>query len=144
MNETSQTLGKTFIQLDNMHSAPAQTIDVVLHTDPTPWWQIVAALGPIVLILIIELALIVLLVVRGFRGRHGGFQAGLGSEVDWEQLQWALNASLSSDPRKARIGQRAIDNLSQLRLKKKDRDLLNSLAETPHGVDEESRATNEK
>lgn len=132
MNETSQILGKTQVQLFNMHPTPAQTIDVVLHTDPTPWWQILAALGPIVVILIIEMALIVLLVLRGFRGRHGGFQAGLGSEVDWEQLEWALNSSVSSDPRRARIGQHAIHNLSRLRLKKEDRELLNSLPETPH------------
>lgn len=83
-----------------------------------------AAVGPIILVLVVELVIIASLVLRSIRGRHAGFQAGQGSEVDWEHIQWALDASLSNDPRKARMGRHTIDVLSRLRLKKEDRDLL--------------------
>jgi hypothetical protein len=128
-----------------MYPSPAQTIDVVIHTGPAPWWQIVAAVGPIVLILIIELVLIVLLVLRSFRGRHGGFQAGQGSEVDWEHLQWALDSSASNDPQRARMGRLAVDSLSRLRLNKEDRDLLAAASlRRPPSVSSESRRNGEK
>lgn len=121
-----------------MQPEPAQTVDVVIHTDPSPWWQIVAAVGPIIIILIIEFVLIAVLVLRSFGGRRGGFQAGQGSEVDWEHLRWALDLSVSNDPRRARMGLHTLDALSRLPLKKEDRDLLTaaSLRRRPPGSPE--------
>lgn len=115
-----------------MQANPAQPIDVVIQTEPVPWWQIVAAVGPIILVLVIELVIIASLVLHSFRGRHAG-RAGQGSEVDWEHIQWALDASVSNDPRKASMGQHTIDALLRLRLKKEDRDLLTaaSVRRTP-------------
>lgn len=128
-----------------MQPSPGQTIDVAIHTDPAPWWQIVAAVGPIILILIIELVLIVLLVLRSFRGRHGGFQAGQGSEVDWEHLQWALDSAVSNDPRRARMGRLAIDSLLRLRLNTEDRGLLAAASQRrPPSVSSESNGSVEK
>lgn len=127
-----------------MQPAAAQTIDVVIHADPAPWWQIVAAVGPVMLIFVIELVLIMLLVLRSFRGRRGGFHAGQGSEVDWEHMRWALDASVSDEPRRARMGRRAIDSLSRLRLRKEDRDLLAAAAvRRPPSVSLENRGTEE-
>lgn len=128
-----------------MQPAAAQTIDVVIHTDPAPWWQIVAAVGPVMLIFVIELVLIVLVVLRSFRGRHGGFQTVQGSEVDWEHMRWALDASVSDDPRRARRGRRAIDSLSRLRLSEEDRDLLAAAAVgRPPSASSENRVTGER
>lgn len=127
-----------------MHPSPTQTIDVVKHTDPAPWWQIVAAVGPIILILIVELVIIASSFLRSFRDRRASIQAGQGSEADWEHMRWALDASVSDDPRRARMGRRAIDSLSRLRLGKEDRDLLAAAAvRRPPSVSSESNGTEE-
>jgi hypothetical protein len=101
--------------------------DVVVRTEPAPWWQVLAAVGPYVIIFLCEILAIVLL-VRGTR------RAKTASRIDWEQLAWALDASVSEDTQRAKMGRRVLGALSQVQLSDVDRELLRAATTSTSGL----------
>lgn len=110
-----------------MHPSPAPTIGVIVRIDPAPWWQVLAAVGPYIIIFLAEIVWIVLL-VRANRRRK------TASRLDWEQLRWAIDASLSEDAQRARMGRGVLAALSRLPLSKNDRELLRAANERGFGT----------
>lgn len=80
-----------------MYPSPAPTIDVMVQTEPAPWWQVLAAVGPCIIIFLAEIVWIVFSVRANRRGKTA-------SQLDWEQMRWALDASLSEDAQRAKMG----------------------------------------
>lgn len=121
-----------------MNPGLVPTVNVVMGAEPAPWWQILAVLGPFVLIMLVEIVVTVFLI----RGRH---QAKIRGGVDWDQMRWALDASVSEDPRRAKMGRRALAALSQLPLNRDDRELLTAASLLlPPPLAEESGPSMEK
>lgn len=116
-----------------MNPGLVQTINIAMGAEPAPWWLVVAVSGPFVLIVLVEVVVTVFLV----RGRH---QAKIRGGVDWDQMRWALDASVSEDPRRARMGRRALAALSQLPLSKDDRAILSAASLLPPSVAKGSAA----
>lgn len=112
-----------------MYPSPAPTIDVMVQTDPAPWWQVLAAVGPYIIIFFAEIVWIVLLVRANRRGKTA-------SRLDWEQMRWALDASLSEDAQRAKMGRGVLAALSRLPLSKNDRELLRVASESGSGPGE--------
>jgi hypothetical protein len=84
-------------------------IDVVVHSSPAEWWQVLAALGPLAVLLGAVLA--ALIGWNTLRQRTAGDARALAQkrEADnraewWKRTQWALDSSLSEDPRRAELG----------------------------------------
>lgn len=109
-----------------MYSNPAPMIDVVVRTDPAPWWQVVASVGPYIVIFLAEIVCVVLLVRANRRGKTP-------SRIDWEQMRWALDASLSHDAQRAKIVREVLAALSRLQLNKDDRELLRAATQRGPG-----------
>ena len=88
---------------------PADPVDVVVHTGPAEWWQVLAALGPLAVLLAALIGAVISL--HTLRQRAGADTAALAQkrEADnrsewWNRTQWALDSSLSADPRRAELG----------------------------------------
>ena len=88
---------------------PADPVDVVVHTGPAEWWQVLAALGPLAVLLAALIGAVISL--HTLRQRAGADTAALAQkrEADnrsewWNRTQWALDSSLSADPRRAEVG----------------------------------------
>lgn len=87
----------------------ADPIDVFVHTGPAEWWQVLAALGPLAVLLAAVIGAVISL--RTLRQRAVADTAALAQkrEADnrgewWNRTQWALDSSLSADPRRAELG----------------------------------------
>ena len=88
---------------------PADPVDVVVHTGPAEWWQVLAALGPLAVLLAALIGAVISL--HTLRQRADADTAALAQkrEADnrsewWNRTQWALDSSLSADPRRAELG----------------------------------------
>lgn len=91
-----------------MTPSPAP-IDVFVQTGPAEWWQVLAALGPLAVLLAAVIGAVISL--RTLQQRAAADTAGLAQkrEADnrsewWHRTQWALDSSLSDDPRRAELG----------------------------------------
>ncbi|MDM7989215.1 hypothetical protein [Arthrobacter sp. zg-Y877] len=73
----------------------------------TSWWDIVAALGPLAVLLAGTLTFIV-----GWKTLEQRRNADQRSEW-WTRAQWAIEASLSDDPRRQETGLGVLDLLAQ-------------------------------
>lgn len=109
-----------------MYPSPAPTTDVIVRTDPAPWWHVLAAVGPYIIIFLAEIVWIVLLLRANRRGKTA-------SQLDWEQMRWALDASLSEDAQRAKMGRGVLAALSRLPLSKNDRELLRVASQSGPG-----------
>ena len=73
----------------------------------TPWWDIVAALGPLAVLLAGALTFFV-----GWKTLEQRRKADQRSEW-WARAEWAIEASLSDDPRRQETGLGVLDLLAQ-------------------------------
>jgi hypothetical protein len=101
-------------------------IDVVIHDADAEWWQIVAAIGPLVVIL--GAVLIVAIGWRTPRRRTVAGAVSFGSETTtadnqsdwWARARWALEASLDDDPKRREVGLTALQLLNESSLSGKE------------------------
>ncbi|HSL36278.1 MAG TPA: hypothetical protein VK883_05560 [Arthrobacter sp.] len=84
-------------------------VDVVVQTGPAEWWEVLAALGPLAVLLAAVIGAAVSL--RTLRQRAAADTAALAQQREadnrsewWNRSQWALDSSLSEDPRRAELG----------------------------------------
>lgn len=82
-------------------------VDVFVHSGPAEWWQIVAALGP--------LAVLIGALVAAFIGwrtlRH---KAEADNRAEWwKRTQWALDAVYSGDKKLATVGLKVLGVLGE-------------------------------
>ena len=100
-------------------------IDIVVHTGDAEWWQIVADLGPLVVLLVAGITWLIL--------RQGAFVAtapvddktSAGSQsVWWSRARWALEATLADKPARREVGFAALELLSTSRLSGKEETLI--------------------
>ena len=91
-----------------MTPSPAP-IDVFVQTGPAEWWQVLAALGPLAVLLAAVIGAAVSL--RTLQQRAAADTAALAQQREadnrsewWNRTQWALDSSLSEDPRRAELG----------------------------------------
>lgn len=88
-------------------------IDVVVHTGPSEWWQIVAALTPSAVILGIT-ALIAWYAFLRPASKRG---TGMATRADcWDRTQWALDMALDDQPERRKMGLAALEQLSSSHL----------------------------
>ena len=91
-----------------MTPSPAPA-DVVVQTGPAEWWEVLAALGPLAVLLAAVIGAAVSL--RTLKQRAAADSAALDQQREadnrsewWNRTQWALDSSLSADPRRAELG----------------------------------------
>lgn len=99
----------------------ADPVDVFVHTGPAEWWQVLAALGPLAVLLAAVIGAVVSL--RTLRHRAIADSATLSQQREadnrsewWSRTQWALDSSLSADPRRAELGLGVLAVLADSRL----------------------------
>ncbi|MET1066295.1 MAG: hypothetical protein ABWX85_15185 [Arthrobacter sp.] len=87
----------------------ADPVDVFVHTGPAEWWEVLAALGPLAVLLAALIGALISL--RTLKERAAADTAALAQkrEADnrsewWNRTQWALDSSLSADPPRAELG----------------------------------------
>jgi hypothetical protein len=117
-------------------------IDIIIHNGDAEWWQIVAALGPLVVLLGA-----VLLVVIGWLALRRRTVADAvafdpetiaASQSDWwPRARWALEASLDDDPARREVGLAALELLNVSSLAGKEETLI--IAEAWKGPLRDSR-----
>jgi hypothetical protein len=94
-----------------MSPTPSTTpIEVFVHTGPAEWWQILAALGP--------LAVLLGAMVAGFIGwRTLKQKAEADNRAEWwNRTQWALDAVYSGDKKRGTIGLKVLKVLAESEL----------------------------
>jgi hypothetical protein len=84
-------------------------VAVVVQTGPAEWWEVLAALGPLAVLLAAAIGAAVSL--RTLTQRAVADTAALAQQREadnrsewWNRAQWALDSSLSGDPRRAELG----------------------------------------
>lgn len=83
-------------------------IDVVVHTEPAEWWQIVAAFTPLAVLLGIT-ALVLWFTVRGPASNS---VVGVETRADsWDRTQWALDMALDENPARRNVGRAVLEQL---------------------------------
>jgi hypothetical protein len=92
-------------------------IDIIIHIADAEWWQIVAALGPLVGLLgAVLLAVIGWLTLRRRTVADAvAFdpETIAASQSDWwPRARWALEASLDDDPARRELGRAALELLN--------------------------------
>jgi hypothetical protein len=105
-------------------------IDIIIHNPDAEWWQIVAALGPLMVIL--GAVLIASLGWLTLRRRTVADTVAFGSETTiadsqsdwWHRARWALEASLDDNPTRRELGLAALQLLNESSLSGKDETLL--------------------
>ncbi|UWX95693.1 hypothetical protein N2K95_08230 [Arthrobacter zhaoxinii] len=90
------------MQFTSPPSPPALPAD-----SATSWWEIVAALGPLAVLLAGALTFFI-----GWKTLEQRRKADQRSEW-WTRAQWAIEASLSEDPRRQETGLGVLDLLAQ-------------------------------
>lgn len=105
-------------------------IDIIIHETDTEWWQIIAALGPFVVILCAVLIAAIGWLTR--RRRTVADTVAFGSETPiadsqsdwWHRARWALEASLDDDPARREVGLAALQLLNESTLSGKEETLI--------------------
>jgi hypothetical protein len=92
-------------------------LDVFVHSGPAEWWQIVAALGPLAVLLG---AVIAWFTLRQ-RSKSDRLLLTQKAEADnrsewWKRTQWALDAVYSGDKRKTLVGLKVLGVLGESEL----------------------------
>lgn len=82
-------------------------IDVVVHNAPVADWQVWAAFAPLIAAVIAALIAVVTLWQRRRADNRAEW---------WRRAQWALDASMSDEPKRAEMGQQAINLLARSKL----------------------------
>jgi hypothetical protein len=103
-------------------------IDIVVHTGEAEWWQIVAAIGP----LVVFLGVVLFIVIRWLTTRHRTASDGLalagetraGGSEWWPRARWALEATLSDNPARQEVGLAALKLLNDSSLTGKEESLI--------------------
>lgn len=91
-----------------MPPTPAPTpVDVYLHSGPADWWQILAALGPLAVLIGAGIAAYV-----GWRTLKQKAAADDRAEW-WRRTQWALDAVYSGDARRGTVGLKVLKVLAE-------------------------------
>lgn len=97
------------------------TIDVIVHTGDAQWWQIAAAIGPEIMLVV---ALIIWFALRQRAGKATGAFADEGGPEDgsewWCRARWALEATLADKPARQEAGLVALELLTASRLSGKE------------------------
>ncbi|MDQ0822463.1 hypothetical protein QFZ79_000200 [Arthrobacter sp. V4I6] len=94
-----------------MPPTPSPTpIEVFVHTGPGEWWQILAALGPLAVLLGAVVAAYV-----GWRTLKQKAEADNRAEW-WKRTQWALDAVYSGDKKRGTIGLKVLKVLGESEL----------------------------
>lgn len=104
-------------------------IDVIIHHAEAEWWQIAAAVGPLVVLCAVLIAAIGWLTLRR---RTDATIAGnrsdwwpRGNRSDWwHRARWALEASLDDDPARRELGLAALQLLNESSLSGKEESLI--------------------
>ncbi|MET3922248.1 hypothetical protein [Arthrobacter sp. UYEF20] len=102
-----------------MNPTPSPSpLDVFVHTGPAEWWQVLAALGPLAVVL--GAALAALIGWNTLRQRTAADARALTqkSEADnrsewWKRTQWALDAVLSGDKKRGTVGLKVLGVLGE-------------------------------
>ncbi|MBT2531703.1 hypothetical protein J7E83_06125 [Arthrobacter sp. ISL-48] len=105
-----------------MNPTPSPTpLDVFVHSGPAEWWQIVAALGPLAILLGALVAWFTL------RQRSKSDRQALQQKTDadsraewWRRTQWALDQALASDRNTKALGLAALAVLTRSELARKE------------------------
>lgn len=91
-----------------MPPSPAPTpIEVYVHSAPAEWWQVLATLGPLAVLLGAVLAGVI-----GWRTLKQKTEADNRAEW-WRRTQWALDAAYSGDKKKATVGLKVLRVLGE-------------------------------
>lgn len=105
-----------------MNPVPSPSrIDIIIHNGDAEWWHIVAALGPLVVIL--GALLIAAVGWLTLRRRTGATVAGNRSDW-WPRARWALEASLDEDPARREVGLAALQLLNESSLSGREESLI--------------------
>ncbi|MDR7080774.1 hypothetical protein J2X01_000043 [Arthrobacter ginsengisoli] len=87
----------------------ADPVEVFVQTGPAEWWQVLAALGPLAVLIAALIGAVISL--RTLNQRAAADTAALAQQREadnrsewWHRTQWALDSSLSADPNRAELG----------------------------------------
>lgn len=82
---------------------------MIVHAEPAEWWQIVAALTP----LMVLLGITAVVVWYGLRRPDPDSVAGAKTRADsWARTKWALDMALDDKPERRNLGLTVLDHLS--------------------------------
>ena len=90
-----------------MPPTPSPTIDVFVHNAPAADWQVWAAFAPLIAAVIAAIIAFFTLWQRRRADNRAEW---------WRRAQWALDASMSEEPKRAEMGQQAINLLGMSKL----------------------------
>jgi hypothetical protein len=94
-------------------------IDLIIHRSDAEWWQIVAAVGPLVVIF----GAVLFAVIGWLRPRE--LKIKVGSQPDWwPRARWALEASLDDNPKRREVGLGALQLLNESSLSGQEESLI--------------------
>lgn len=94
-----------------MEPTPSPTpVEVFVHTGPAEWWEVLAALGPLAVLLGALIAGVV-----GWRTLQQKAEADNRSEW-WKRAQWALDAVHSGDKQRGAVGLKVLRVLGESEL----------------------------
>lgn len=102
-----------------MNPTPSPSpVDVFVHSGPAEWWQILAALGPLAVLLGALLAGFIGWNTLRQRTTADAKALAQKSESDnraewWKRTQWAIDSSMSDEPDRAKIGLRVMSVLAE-------------------------------
>jgi hypothetical protein len=107
------------------HAPSRSTIDVIVHAGDAEWWEIVAALVPLVVLLIAGIGWFALR--RPTVADAVVFDAetiASGRSDWWSRARWALEASLADNPVRQEVGLAALELLNASSLSGKEETLI--------------------
>jgi hypothetical protein len=104
-------------------------IDVIIHNADAEWWQIIAAIGPIVVILGAVLIWAIGWLTLRRRTVADTVAFDLETKADsqsdwWPRARWALEASLDDDPARREVGFVALQLLNESSLSGREESLM--------------------
>jgi hypothetical protein len=79
-------------------------VAVVVQTSPAEWWQVLAALGPLAVLLAAAIGAAVSLRTLTQRAALAQQREADNRSEWWNRAQWALDSALSADPRRTELG----------------------------------------
>ncbi len=100
---------------------PPAPVDVVVHSGPAEWWQVVAALGPLAVLLTGLVAALISILVLRQRTQADALELIQKTHADsraewWRRTQWALDRALDADENTKALGLAALAVLAQSEL----------------------------
>jgi hypothetical protein len=94
----------------NIHGA-VSGIDVVVHSEPAEWWQIMAAFTPLATSLVLMFVVVTL-------GRSTAAATARSKRLAelWGRAEWAMEMALDDKPERRKVGLAVLDQISTDRL----------------------------